>query len=147
MAFHPQHWSKGLRNSSNTYNYQKWNSESRFNAAAQIGQDAREQPKALENVEVEPDLRLLPPPGGLIIFSAAQLHSSVPNTSGKTRYSMDFRVVHTDDVAGQVGAPNVDSDCTGSTMDDYLRCADLSHLPQALMQPYEKGPPPSQMAR
>lgn len=147
MAFHSRYWSQGVRNSSDTYNYQDWNRESRFNAAAQIRNDAREQPKALEPVEVEPDIRLLPPPGGVIIFSAAQLHSSVPNNSGKTRFSIDFRVVHSDDVSAQHGAVNVDSDCTGSTMDDYLRCTDLSHLPPALTKPYEKGPPPSKMAR
>lgn len=141
MAFHPRYWSHGLPNSSQIYNYQEWNRVSRFNAAQQIGADTRPQPKALEPVEIEPDIRLLPPPGGLILFSAAQLHSSVPNTSGRTRFSIDFRVVNLDDVVALDGAPNVDSHCTGSTMADYLRCSDLSRLPAAAMAPYEAGPP------
>jgi hypothetical protein len=140
MAFHPRYFSQGLRNSSNTYNYQEWNRSSRFNAAKFIGVDTRVQPKALEPVELEPDLRLLPPPGGLIIFSAAQLHSTVPNTSGRTRYSCDFRTVNLDDVAGFRGARNVDSRCTGTTMGDYLRCTDLAHLPSQVTAPYEAGP-------
>lgn len=141
MAFHPCYWSRGLPNSSNLYNYQDWNRQSRFNAAQQIGTDSRTQPKALEPVPLEPDLRLLPPPGGLIVFSAAQLHSSVPNSSNRTRFSIDFRVVNLDDVLALEGAPNVDSHCTGSTMADYLRCSDLAHLPSEATAPYDAGPP------
>jgi len=141
MAFHTRYWSQGVRNSSDIYNYQEWNRKSRFNAAQQINVDTRPQPKALDRVELEPDIRLLPPPGGLILFSAAQLHSTVPNTAGRTRFSIDFRVVHLDDVAALRGARNVDSRCTGTTMGDYLRCSDLAHLPAAATAPYDGGPP------
>jgi hypothetical protein len=141
MAFHPRYFSQPLRNSSNIYNYQEWNRQSRFNAAQFVKQDTRPQPKALEPVELEPDIRLLPPPGGLILFSAAQLHSTVPNDSGRTRYSCDFRVVNLDDVAGLRGARNVDSRCTGTTMGDYLRCTDLAHLPPEATAAYNDGPP------
>jgi hypothetical protein len=48
----------------------------------------------------------------------AQMRSSVPNTSGKTRFSIDFRVVHEDDVKGKKGAPIVYEECTG---DDHAR--------------------------
>jgi hypothetical protein len=74
-------------------------------------------------------------------FNAAQLHSTVPNTSGCTRFSVDFRAVHLDDVATLRGARNVDSRCTGTTMGDYPRCSDLAHLPAAAMAPYDSGPP------
>ncbi|MGH8209313.1 MAG: hypothetical protein ACRETD_04415 [Steroidobacteraceae bacterium] len=141
MAFHPRYWSQRVRNSSNLYNYQEWNRKNRFNAAEQIGVDTRPQPKALEHVELEPDIRLLPPPGGPILFSAAQLHSTVPNTSGRTRFSIDFRVVHLDDVRELRGARNVDSRCTGTTMGDYLRCSDLIPLPAQATAPYAAGPP------
>lgn len=146
MAFHPSYFSRGLRNSSNIYNYQEWNRANRFNAAQQIGVDTRPQPKALEDVELQPDIRLLPPPGGPIVFSAAQLHSTVPNTSGRTRYSIDFRIVHLDDVVQLRGARNVDSKCTGSTMGDYLRCTDLTHLPLEATAPYDAGPPQAVMS-
>jgi len=143
MAFHPRYFSRGVRNSSEIYNYQEWNRKSRFSAAEQIGVDTRPQPKALEAVELEPDIRILPPPGGVLIFSAAQLHSSVRNTSGRTRYSIDFRTVNLADVRLLRGAPNVDARCTGSTMGDYLRCTDLVHLPPDAVAPYEAGPPQS----
>ena len=141
MAFHPRYFSRGVRNSSEIYNYQEWNRVSRFNAAQQIGVDTRPQPKALEPVELQPDVRLLPPPGGSVIFSGAQLHSTVPNSSGRTRYSIDFRIVNLSDVRDLRGAENVDSYCTGTTMHDYLRCSDLSKLPPELTAPYDNGPP------
>jgi len=141
MAFHPHHWSAPLRNSSAQYNYQEWNRSSRYQAAQQIGVDTRPQPHALEPVQLDPQIRLLPPAGGIIVFSAAQLHSTVPNTSNYTRFSVDFRSVHVDDAVAQRGAPNIDSYCTGSTMGDYLRCSDLAHLPEHATAAYDAGPP------
>jgi hypothetical protein len=141
MAFHPAYWGTALRNSSNTFDYQRWNQVNRFSAAEQIGTDTRPQPKALEPVAPEPDIRLVPPPGGLIVFSGAQLHSSVPNLSGRTRFSIDFRTVNSEDAMRLKGAANIDSQCTGSTMYDYLRCSDLTHLPQAVLELYQSGPP------
>ncbi len=141
MAFHPRYFLNGIRNSSETYNYQDWTKNNRFNASSHIGTDTRIQPKALDPVEMQPDMRLLPPPGGVLVFSAAQLHSTVPNTSGRTRYSIDFRTVNLDDVRDLRGAANVDSRCTGNTMGDYLRCTDLAHLPADATRPYENGPP------
>jgi hypothetical protein len=65
------------------------------------------------------------------------MHSSVPNTSGKTRFSIDFRVVNLDDVANRKGAPRIDEECTGTTMRDYLRASDLSHIPVDLVSLYD----------
>jgi hypothetical protein len=83
---------------------------------------------------------VIAPPGGVLLFSAAQMHSSVPNNSGKTRFSIDFRTVNIDDVAARRGAPNVDSACTGTTMGDYLRGTDLTHLPEKYFEMYETPP-------
>ena len=37
-------------------------------------------------------------PPAVLIFSGAQLHSSVPNSSGRTRFSIDFRTAHLDEL-------------------------------------------------
>jgi hypothetical protein len=67
------------------------------------------------------------------------LHSSVPNTSGNTRYSIDFRTVHLADASEGRGARLVDAACTGTTMRDYLRASDLSRLPEAVVARYDDG--------
>ena len=77
------------------------------------------------------------PPGAILLFSAAQLHSTVPNTSGRTRFSIDFRTVNLADGVSNHGARNIDSECTGTTMRDYLRSADLEHLPEDLIARYD----------
>ena len=142
VAFHSSYWSKPVKNGSRAYNYYRWNAEGRKAAAKQIGKDTRQQPKPEEPVELDPQVRPVVPPGGIIVFSGAHLHSSVPNTSGYTRFSIDFRTVNLDDVREQVGAPNLDSECTGTTMRDYLSCGDHSRLPDELIAKYDTEPPP-----
>lgn len=139
MAFHPRYWTEAVANSSNTYNYYEWNRTNRQNAAQHVKADTRVQPRAQVPVEQDPQLRVVAKVGGAMLFSAAHLHSTVPNTSGITRYSIDFRTVHLDDVLRKAGAPNVDSACTGTTMGDYLRGTDLSHLPDEAMTAYLDG--------
>jgi hypothetical protein len=137
MAFHPQYWGRAVRNGSEEYNYAEWNAVSRKSAAQHIKTDTRKQPRAEEPMELDPQIRLLPPAGGIIIFSAAQMHSTVPNTAGRTRFSIDFRTVNLLDAKAKRGAINVDSACTGTTMGDYLRGTDLAHLPEDLLRAYD----------
>jgi hypothetical protein len=138
MAFHPAYWSRPVANDSGVYDYAEWNRSYRYNAQQFIKEDPRPLPRAREPIELEPQLRLVAPAGSMLLFSGAQMHSSVPNTSGVTRFSIDFRTVHLDDVAAFRGAPNVDAACTGTTMADYLRGSDLSHLPDELIDAYER---------
>jgi hypothetical protein len=140
MAFHPRYWSHPVRNGSAAYNYAEWNRTSRQNAAQFLKEDTRKQPKPEEPMELDPQIRVIAPPGGMLLFSGAQMHSSVPNNSGRTRFSIDFRTVNIDDVAARRGAPNVDSACTGTTMADYLRGTDLAHVPEQYYSLYENQP-------
>ncbi|MCG6155281.1 hypothetical protein [Rubinisphaera margarita] len=140
MAFHPAYWDRPVLNSSEEFDYQDWNNNGRKAAANQVGKDTRRQSEALEPLELEPDLRVVPEEGGMFIFSAAHLHSSVPNTSSSTRISLDFRTVHVGDLRNRVGAPNLDSACSGTTVGDYLRASDLSHLPQEVQEDYLSNP-------
>jgi hypothetical protein len=139
MAFHPHYWSHPVRNSSSGYNYAEWNKSGRVSAAQHVKTDTRVQPKALEPVQLDPQVRVITPAGGILMFSGAHLHSTVPNFSGTTRFSIDFRTVHMDDAVAFHGAHNVDSSCTGTCMNDYLRGSDLSHLPPELVAAYEPG--------
>jgi hypothetical protein len=139
MAFHPHYFDHPLKNSSSKYNYQDWNEQNRHTAAQHIKTDTRVQPKPEEPVELDPQVRLVCDVGGVFLFSAAHLHSTVPNTTNQTRYSIDFRTVHLDDVSNRTGAPNVDSACTGTTMGDYLRGTDFAHIPEQTVASYDPG--------
>lgn len=139
MAFHPRYWNNRVANSSAGYNYYEWNKKFRgAHVAKLVGkEDPRPLPRPTEPLDREPELRLICPVGGVILFSAAQMHSSVPNTSGRTRFSFDFRTVHLDDALNRTGAPNIDAECTGTTMRDYLRGSDLSRLPEEIVAMYD----------
>lgn len=139
MAIHPHYFDRAIKNGSRDYNYHRWNLESRQNAATHIKTDTRVQPRPEEPLELDPQVRLVPQVGGAFLFSAANLHSTVPNTSNRPRYSIDFRTVHLADVRNRNGASNVDSECTGTTMGDYLRGTDLSHLPEDAISLYQDG--------
>ena len=136
MAFHPNYFDKPIRNSSSGYDYDEWNRTGRQQAAKLVKKETRKQPQAEEQLELTPDVRVVTPPGGTIVFSGAQLHTTVPNTTTRTRFSIDVRTVSLDDLLEGVGAPNVDSECTGTTLRDFLRASDLAPLPDDVIEAY-----------
>jgi hypothetical protein len=136
IGFFPRYFGEAVKNNSEIYNYYEWNTKHRAMAAQYVKSDPREQPKPQQ--ELEPvTVRFLPPPGGAIIFSGAQLHETVTNTTSVARYSIDFRTVHYGDIIARRGAPNIDSRCTGTTMREYLRASDLTHLPEEAIALYD----------
>jgi hypothetical protein len=143
MAFQPRYWSQPVRNGSSSYNHYEWNNDGRKNAAKYIKEDTRKQPRAEEPIELDPQIRVVSSAGGLILFSGAHLHWTVPNTSGRTRFSIDFRTAHIDDLIAKGGAPNLDSAPQGTTLRELLCASDLSHISQEVISLYEDEPPTS----
>lgn len=141
IAFFPRYGNLPIANSSREYNYYKWNQESRRLAATQIKSDSRKQPQALEPIDMESQIRVVCKAGGIIVFSGAYLHATVPNTSGRTRFSIDFRTVHLGDVLDHRGAETADSESTGTTLRDFLRASDGTRLPGEIAEQYDTQPP------
>jgi len=139
MAFHPRYMTEPVANGSGRFNYYRWNADGRKNAARHVKVDTRDQPKPEQSVELDPQIRIVCKAGGVILFSAAHLHSTVPNTSGLTRFSIDFRTVSYDDVLSQRGALNVDSSCTGTSLRDFVRGSDMTQLPEDAISLYDDG--------
>jgi hypothetical protein len=140
LAFHPRYWSQPVRNGSSKFNHYRWNKYGRKAAADDPEKYLQDQPCPEEPVELEPQVRLICPAGGILLFSGAQLHSAVPNTTGQTRFSIDFRTVHIDDVLVKAGAPNVDSAATGTTLRDFLRGTDFAGIPDDIVALYDSEP-------
>lgn len=142
MAFLPRYWSEPVRNGSSRFNYYDWNARGRKEAAQHIKQDTRDQPKPEEEVDMSGDIRLVCPVDGIILFAGAQLHATVPNNTGVSRFSLDFRSVNLDDLVAGHGAPNVDSSPEGTSLRDFMRCSDLAPLPEDVVAAYDFGPVP-----
>ncbi|MFG1705601.1 hypothetical protein ACFLIM_20630 [Nonomuraea sp. M3C6] len=137
FALHPRYFDQPLRNGSGAYEYGEWQRVSRPAAAQHIYSDTRQQPRPEEDFDPDPELRIVTEPGGMMIFSGAHLHSTVNNTSGRTRFSIDFRCVNIEDVRARRGAPNVDAACLGTTLRDFMRCTDQEPMPEELAREYE----------
>ena len=142
MAFHPRFWSEGVENHSEEFNYYEWNAVGRAEAARYIHDDPRKQPHPPADIDPEPQVRLVCPPSGVVLFSGAQMHSTVANTSGRTRYSIDFRTVNLADLEAGRSAPNADSRPLGTSLRDFRRMADLEAMPANVVARYDSGPVP-----
>jgi hypothetical protein len=59
--------------------------------------------------------------GEILLFSGAHFHRTLPQTRGRTRFSLDARLVQLADHARGLGAPNVDGRSTGSALPDYVQ--------------------------
>jgi hypothetical protein len=133
MAFHTQYFCSVVPNSSHDYNYYEWNSKHRHSAASNIKSETRPLPGPTIEVDISDPLILVTPVGGLIEFSGQHLHSSVPNQSGRTRFSIDFRTVHAQDIMSGRSATNVDAYCTGSSIRDFIRASDFAPMPDEVV--------------
>jgi hypothetical protein len=138
MAFHPRYFDVPVRNSSADYDYEEWNRTGRQQASQIVKSETREQPRPLEPLDTSSEIRVVTPVGCALIFSAAHLHSTVPNTTQQTRFSIDFRTVNVDDLVSGASAPNVDARCTGTTIRDYMRASDLEPIPAGLVAEYDR---------
>ncbi|MFA5503860.1 MAG: phytanoyl-CoA dioxygenase family protein [Vulcanimicrobiota bacterium] len=61
-------------------------------------------------------------PGEVLLFSAAHLHQTLPNLSGKVRFSLDCRFFFEQHLQQKRGAPDRDNRSHGLVLGDYRLC-------------------------
>jgi hypothetical protein len=143
MGFDPLCFDQRVENSSDTFDYYR-NNLDRAATATQVGREWQSRPAALDHTPVY-ELVVLPTPGSILLFSGAQLHRSVPNTSGRSRFSVDFRTVDVRDLRAGRGAPVVDVHCTGTAIRDFRNVGDDSALDEGLITRMFGAPPQDAM--
>ena len=139
VAFHPQYFDRGIANGSDRYNYYAWNRDSR--SSAQIGKDTRDQPGPEELDRPRPA-----DPAGTSRRRSDGLLGGAAALVGAEHIRADpdqCRLPRRQPCRRRVGpgAVNVDSQCSGTTMRDYLRVSDLERLPAEVVRPYDVGVP------
>ena len=139
MSFDLASFSREVANTSGGFDYYE-NNASRFSTAKSVGKESQSRPGAVDHTP-HLDLMPLPAPGEVLLFSGAQLHKSIPNTSGLARYSVDFRTVDTGDVLSGRGAPLVDASCTGTAIRDFISVADESSFDEDMVRSIFGAPP------
>jgi hypothetical protein len=140
MSFDPNSFDRPVPNTSSTFDYYRNNSD-RGRSASWAGEEKQARPAAVGH---NPDQQLvvLPAPGAVLLFSGAQLHKTIPNTSGRSRFSVDFRTVHVPDLVRSCGAPLVDVHCTGTSIRDFRRVSDGGAFAEEFVTRLFGVPPP-----
>ena len=143
MSFDSASFDRAVANSSGAFDYYQ-NNASRLTTAAQVARERQARPAAL-NHKPDQELVILPAPGQVLLFSGAQLHASIPNTSERARFSVDFRTVNVPDLMAGRGAPLVDVQCSGTAIRDFINVADESSFDEQTVVELFGAPPPDAM--
>lgn len=121
FSFYPSLFAKAVPNTSGGFSYGEWMGKRGWQGMK--SNDAVEYPAPLGQPEDPAAFSFTAAAGDIIVFSAAQLHQTVRNASGVTRFSLDFRAVHLDDHRQGLGAPNADNGSKPEALEDYWKAA------------------------
>ncbi len=136
MVIHPKYFDRAVKNNSADFDAYQWNAEGRKNAAQYISADPRPHPHLQEALDLDRTV-LVGRPGSMILFSGQHLHGTIPNDSGRTRFSIDFRTVHRKDIEERMGARLIDNRSTGTTLRDFLCARGYERFSDSIVATYE----------
>lgn len=128
FEFFPDYFGRAVQNDSEIFDFDEWVSK---------GQEKRIgwQNKNTGRTAAYPSLKEAPTgntipvianAGDILLFSGQHLHQTRHNTTGRTRFSLDFRTVDLLDVENNIEANNVDNRSTGSSITQFIRPQELS---------------------
>ncbi|HTX27452.1 MAG TPA: phytanoyl-CoA dioxygenase family protein [Streptosporangiaceae bacterium] len=143
MSFDLASFGRAVPNTSGGFDYYQ-NNASRLTTATGVTREVQSRPGAVDH-KAEQELVILPAPGEVLLFSGNQLHASIPNTSGRARYSVDFRTVDVPDLLAGRGARLVDAYCTGTAIRDFINVADEGSFDERTVVDLFGAPPADAM--
>ena len=143
MSFDLASFARAVPNTSGDFDYYE-NNARRVTTAKSVAKENQARPGAIDHTP-SVDVIPLPAPGQVLLFSGAQLHTSIPNSSGLARYSVDFRTVNTSDLQAGTGAPLADAYCTGTAIRDFVSVKDESAFDEETVRSIYGEPPADAM--
>jgi hypothetical protein len=124
FVFYPQRFALPVANDSECFDYDAWVAKGWSLKVGWQDRDASLRARYPGVVGVEdygPSEGFACAAGEVLLFSGAHFHRTLAQASGRSRFSLDARLVHLDDHASGCGAPNVDGRSRGSALRDYVR--------------------------
>lgn len=106
FTFYPDYFNRAIANTSHGFDFNAWVDKVGWQGAKNVPDN--DYPRATARPDSGGET-FAAPAGSVVVFSAAHLHETTPNTSGVTRFSLDFRAVHVGDHGAGLGAPNADN--------------------------------------
>lgn len=115
FGFYPELFERPVENDSELFDYGQFKDEGGFQSPVAT----LVHPRWLAPQQPEPPYAVELKYGQFILFAASHLHRSLPNHSSGVRFSLDMRLVHREDEAAGIGAPNCDNRSRGNAARDY----------------------------
>ncbi len=123
FEFYPEEFDSAVPNDSEIFDYADWIKDG---PALKIGWQKNDSgltggyPQSLLETPPKEAKGFSINAGETLLFAGSQFHKTREQDLGTIRYSLDFRVVHLDDVSSDRGAPNVDNRSKGNILADYI---------------------------
>jgi len=125
FVFYPDYFSKQVPNNSEIFNYDHWVKDGwDLKIGWQNKNDGikAQYPNLTGNFNDSNEIGFSCKEAQNLLFAGAHFHKTLKQELHKTRFSLDFRIVHLDDHQQGTGAPNADNRSQGSTIKDYFSC-------------------------
>jgi hypothetical protein len=134
MMINPYYFDRPVKNDSDEWDMKHWVMNERTAATRNIRNEDRRHPVPMEEITTDTEFRVAGGSGDMIVFSGSHLHGTVPNRSGRVRYSIDFRIFHSEDLRRRVGAKNQDGAARNVEFGfrDLLRASDFKPYPEVV---------------
>ena len=123
FLFYPDCFDRPVRNDSDRFDLDDWLRLGGF----QRPHPGKVFPQALDEALGEA-VALAVPEAAALLFSGTHLHGTLGHDTGRTRFSLELRLVHLDDVEELERTRRLDSRARGSVLPDYVRASDLVPL-------------------
>jgi hypothetical protein len=123
FVFFPKYFQRPVPNDSDVFDYDEW---IRNGWSLKIGWQNKESgltaryPGVTGEVDLASRVGFSCRSGEVLLFAGSHFHQTNQNTTGRTRFSLDFRTADRRDVEASRGAPNVDNRSRGSVFCDYV---------------------------
>jgi hypothetical protein len=124
FVFYPDYFRTPVSNNSECFDHDEW---TRHGASLRIGWQNPDHgsrhlyPGQTGRFDPGTVLSFAARAGEIVLFAGAHFHQTRNNTTGRTRFSIDFRTVDLEDHNSGLGAPNVDNRSRGSAVRDYVQ--------------------------
>jgi len=123
FEFFPDYFNSVVPNNSEIFDYADWIKDG---PALKIGWQKESSgieggyPKADSNHNPGERIRFAPKKAESLFFAGSHYHQTLEQDFDTIRYSIDFRVVHLDDLTTLRGSPNCDNRSRGDIVKDYI---------------------------
>jgi hypothetical protein len=125
MALFPWYFARPIANTSAAFDLAEWDRLGGFQAYATPRRTAQPHPVPIANPPWDEAIRPDVPLGSTLRFSGHHLHGPVPHDSGRTRYTLELRVVDVVDLSEGRGAPRLDNASRGDAAARYESMTEL----------------------